>query len=164
MLDANSFIQAKNLHYRMEVVPGFWEWLLKTNESVKIQSIDRVYDELTKNSNQPDELHVWSTANKGLFQTSTSIHTQQIYAEIANHIATHPVYSTTEVQRFLSGADPWLIASAKTLGGVIVTHEVIVPNTSRKVKIPNIASDFGINYMDVFDLLELTDDKLVLRS
>lgn len=164
LLDANSFIQAKNLHYRMGVVPGFWEWLLKEHETLDIRSIDRVYDELTKNSNDPDQLHKWSAAHKALFQDSTSIQIQQIYGEIANHVAAHPVYSQAEVQRFLSGADPWLIAAAKALGGIIVTHEVIVPNTSRKVKIPNIAREFGVEWIDVFDLLELTEDRLVLEN
>lgn len=27
LLDANTYIQAKSLHYRMNVVPGFWSWL-----------------------------------------------------------------------------------------------------------------------------------------
>ncbi|WP_263289711.1 DUF4411 family protein [Pseudomonas sp. P5_C3] len=27
MLDANSYIQAKNTHYRMGFYPGFWDWL-----------------------------------------------------------------------------------------------------------------------------------------
>ncbi|MFC2993598.1 DUF4411 family protein [Halomonas tibetensis] len=27
LLDANTYIQAKSLHYRMHIVPGFWEWL-----------------------------------------------------------------------------------------------------------------------------------------
>lgn len=164
LLDANSFIQAKNLHYRMGVVPGFWEWLLKVHETVDIRSIDRVYDELTKNNNDPDELHKWSTAHKAFFKDSTSIQIQQIYGDIANHVAAHPVYSQAEVQRFLGGADPWLIAAARALGGIIVTHEVIVPETSRKVKIPNIAREFDVEWMDVFDLLELTEDRLVLEN
>ncbi|MRJ45693.1 DUF4411 family protein [Idiomarina loihiensis] len=164
LLDANSFIQAKNLHYRMEVVPGFWEWLLKVHETADIRSIDHVYDELTKSNNDPDELHKWSTAHKAFFKDSTSIQIQQIYGDIANHVAAHPVYSQAEVQRFLGGADPWLIAAARALGGIIVTHEVIVPETSRKVKIPNIAREFDVEWMDVFDLLELTEDRLVLEN
>lgn len=47
LLDANSFIQAKNLHYRMHVVPGFWQWLTSIHPHHRIASIDPIYKELT---------------------------------------------------------------------------------------------------------------------
>ena len=30
LLDANVFIQAKNLHYGMDFCPAFWDWLIHT--------------------------------------------------------------------------------------------------------------------------------------
>ena len=162
LLDANSFIQAKNLHYRMHVVPGFWQWLTSIHPHHQIESIDPIYKELTKNTSDPDELHHWAMSNKSLFKTANSPDTQAVFAEIANYLATHPTYSQTEVSRFLSGADPWLIAAAKTTGAKIVTHEVPVPDNSRKVKIPNVAKTFAVEHVDIFDLLELSECKLVI--
>jgi len=31
LLDANIFIQAKNLHYSFDFCPAFWEWLDRAN-------------------------------------------------------------------------------------------------------------------------------------
>ncbi|RUO48428.1 DUF4411 family protein [Pseudidiomarina donghaiensis] len=132
LLDANSFIQAKNFHYRMNVVPGFWTWLVQKHEKADIRSIDHVYSELTKETPTPDDLHNWSITNKHFFHDSKNTQTQQAYTEIANQVAQHSAYSQGEIARFLTGADPWLIAAARTIGAVIVTHEVMVPTNSTK--------------------------------
>jgi hypothetical protein len=31
LLDANVFIQAKNLHYGFDFCPAFWQWLIDSN-------------------------------------------------------------------------------------------------------------------------------------
>jgi hypothetical protein len=46
LLDANIFIQAKNLHYGFDFCPAFWEWLHAGNEQGKVFSIEKVRDEL----------------------------------------------------------------------------------------------------------------------
>jgi hypothetical protein len=33
LLDANVFIQAKNLHYGFDFCPGFWDWLVASNSA-----------------------------------------------------------------------------------------------------------------------------------
>jgi len=42
LLDANVFIQAKNLHYGLDFCPAFWEWLIANNNSGKVFSIEKV--------------------------------------------------------------------------------------------------------------------------
>jgi hypothetical protein len=32
LLDANVFVQAKNLHYGLDFCPAFWEWLVLMND------------------------------------------------------------------------------------------------------------------------------------
>ena len=34
LLDANVFIQAKNLHYGFDFCPAFWDWLIQQNHNV----------------------------------------------------------------------------------------------------------------------------------
>lgn len=46
LLDANIFIQAKNLHYGFDFCPAFWDWLVVQNEAGKVASIEKVGDEL----------------------------------------------------------------------------------------------------------------------
>ena len=46
LLDANVFIQAKNLHYGLDFCPTFWDWLVDRNEAGIVFSIERVGDEI----------------------------------------------------------------------------------------------------------------------
>lgn len=75
-----------------------------------------------------------------------------------------PLPKKTEKIRFLEGADQWLIAKAGATGQTVVTHEVLVPPTSQKIKIPNICQQFNVPYMSAFDLLETLDAKLILDT
>lgn len=45
LLDANVFIQAKNLHYGFDFCPAFWDWLIANNSQNKVFSIEKVGDE-----------------------------------------------------------------------------------------------------------------------
>jgi len=46
LLDANVFIQAKNLHYGLDFCPAFWDWLIEANARGLVYSIEKVGDEL----------------------------------------------------------------------------------------------------------------------
>jgi Domain of unknown function (DUF4411) len=46
LLDANVFIQAKNLHYGFDFCPAFWDWVEAANRSQSVFSIEKVGDEL----------------------------------------------------------------------------------------------------------------------
>ncbi len=62
LLDANVFIQAKNLYYGFGICPGFWDWLdLSVGHPHSVVSIDRVYDEL---ANGNDDLAKWVKARR----------------------------------------------------------------------------------------------------
>ena len=57
LLDANVFIQAKNLHYGFDFVPAFWDWLIRENSTGKVASVEKVADELRVGR---DELSEWA--------------------------------------------------------------------------------------------------------
>ncbi len=40
LLDANVFIQAKNLHYGLDFCPAFWAWLVINNQAEMVFSIE----------------------------------------------------------------------------------------------------------------------------
>ena len=48
LLDANTFIEAKNRYYSMTICLGFWDWLLYANLNAGVSSIRFVQQELTK--------------------------------------------------------------------------------------------------------------------
>lgn len=59
LLDANVFIQAKNLYYGLDFCPAFWEWLIKRNEDEAVFSIEKIGDEIAAGG---DELATWAAA------------------------------------------------------------------------------------------------------
>lgn len=59
LLDANVFIQAKNLHYGFDFCPGFWDWIDTENQKGNIFSIEKIRDELLAGH---DELTEWAKA------------------------------------------------------------------------------------------------------
>ena len=57
LLDANVFIQGKNLHYGLDFCPAFWDWLIENNAANKVFSIEKVGDEIEAGG---DELADWA--------------------------------------------------------------------------------------------------------
>ena len=57
LLDANDFIQAKNLHYGFDFCPAFWDWIDDANAHSRVFSINRVADELAGGA---DDLTTWA--------------------------------------------------------------------------------------------------------
>ena len=64
LLDANVFIQAKNLHYGLDFCPAFWDWLVQSNAAGGVYSIEKVGDEIDAGS---DELSDWGAQRGALF-------------------------------------------------------------------------------------------------
>lgn len=151
LLDSNTFIQAKNLYYRMDVFPCYWDWIIQQNQAAIVSSINFVYDELATGN---DGLAVWAKENKYLFIGTDDEDTQNAYAEVAEYIASNQAgMKVNAMGDFLSGADPWLIAKARTTNAIVVTHEKKDPLNRKKFLIPNVAEHFGVECLNTFDLL-----------
>ena len=56
-------------------------------------------------------------------------------------------------RRFLSGADPWLLAHAMVYGGAVVTLEQRVKDDSKQAKIPNVGDNFRVQSMTTYGML-----------
>jgi hypothetical protein len=69
VLDANVFIQAKNLHYGFDFCPAFSDWLDSQAASAAVMSIEKVGDELKAGA---DELATWASARPQLFMPPDS--------------------------------------------------------------------------------------------
>lgn len=160
LLDANSYIQAKNLHYQMSFCPAYWDWLDQQYEASALASIRTVYDELSEGD---DELSEWVKERKAQFLPVSGDEIQEQFAEVAQHVVDLEGKKPEFVAEFLSKADPWLIAAAASLdGGTVVTHETPVPADSTKVKIPNICSAFEVPCITTFELLNRLEARFVL--
>lgn len=152
LMDSNAFIQAKNHFYRFSFCPGFWDWILSQHNGGVLFSIEMVASELKQ---RQDDLSQWvqSITPNGFFITpGAQVATTQ--AVVSRWVIAQGDFSQAEKARFLSRADPWLIAEAIENGHEIITFEEPVPSNSSKVKIPNVASNFGVKCVSLFDVLE----------
>jgi hypothetical protein len=68
LLDANVFIQAKNLQYGFDFCPAFWDWLTHSHTASKLRSIRQVGDELLAGA---DELAAWADVQGDAFFVPT---------------------------------------------------------------------------------------------
>jgi hypothetical protein len=151
LLDANVFIEAKNRYYSFDICPGFWEWMDQAAPAGTSHSITKVYDELVAGN---DGLAKWIKSRKdGRFLDVSDPPTQQAFAKVAQTVQRGP-YTPEAKRKFLSGADPWLVAKAMTISAVIVTHERADPKSIRRVPLPNICSNFCVSHTDTFRHLQ----------
>ena|SRR5271157_4289422 len=148
-LDANVLIQAKNGPYGFDIAPTFWELIDQKFEEKIICTSTLVYKELADGN---DELAAWikQRRDSGCF-VEPDQEVQNNLSAIADYVnKNYPVHEAAE---FLAGADPWVIALAKATDSVVVTQEKLVGSESKKVKIPNICKQFGVSYIDTYQLL-----------
>jgi hypothetical protein len=101
LLDANVFIQAKNLHYGLDFCPAFWQWLLDQNATGQVLSIDKVADEIMAGG---DELTDWMRDHgNSLFVRTGAAAAAQFGAVSA--WATQQEYEPAAINTFLQVAD-----------------------------------------------------------
>lgn len=160
LLDANTFVEAKNRYYNMTVCPAYWQWILLKRAAEIVASISMVGDELKKGD---DELASWAKDHPELFIDVYDEPTQACFAMIAEFVVSHAArMKVGAVEDFLSGADPWLIAKAMTTGCTVVTHERHHADVVKKFLIPNVCDVFGVSWMNTFDLLYKLEARFVL--
>ena len=157
LLDANVFIQAKNLHYGFDFCPAFWDWLEVANEQRIVFSIERVRDELTAGN---DELSTWAEQLGEDFFLSPDPQVVAAFGRVSSWVTTQG-YDPAAITTFLQVADYYLVAHALAHNFVVVTHEVPAP-TIRKVKIPNVCIGLGIRHMTPFEMLRREGARFVL--
>lgn len=148
-LDADTFIESNKGPYAFEIAPSFWTFLHERATEGIIASSTMVCDEIVTGN---DDIASWARErrNIGLF-VEPDEPVQATLREIADFVQNN--YRRVHADKFLGGADPWLIAHAKTYGGRIVTYEREVPSNSQKVKIPNICNEFDIQSLNLYAML-----------
>lgn len=159
LLDANVFIQAKNLHYGFDFCPAFWDWLIKQNQAGRFASVEKVADELQGGA---DELAEWSRSlGDGFFLRPDDAVVGAFNA--VSDWANRQGYEPGAVATFLQVADYWLISHALAHNWTVVTHEVPA-DTFRKVKIPNAGIGLGLRCISPYDMLRREGARFVLQA
>ena len=157
LLDANVFIQAKNLHYGFDFCPAFWEWLVVQNATGKVASIEKVADELYAGD---DELSDWaSDRGDGFFLAPDDAVPPAL--RTVSRWANSQDYEQAAVATFLQVADYWLVAHALAHQCIIVTHEIPADST-RKIKIPNACIGLVPRCVSPYEMLRRERARFVL--
>lgn len=157
LLDANVFIQAKNLHYGFDFCPAFWQWLIENNQKEKVYSIEKVADEIEAGN---DKLSEWAKERGTAFFLKPDEAILPAFGRVTEW-ATGQGYDQAAVSTFFQVADYYLIAYALAHGHVIVTHEVASPSTKR-IKIPNVCVGLKIKSMTPYEMLRKERARFVL--
>ena len=157
LLDANVFIQAKNLHYGFDFCPAFWEWLVKQNTSKRVFSIDKVADEIAAGD---DDLKAWAKKQGTGFFLMTDANVAAQFGKVSEW-ANSQNYEPVAINTFLQVADYYLVAHALAGKFVIVTHEVPSESTKR-IKLPNVCAGLGLRCMNPYEMLRRENARFVL--
>jgi hypothetical protein len=159
VLDANIFIQAKNLHYGLDFCPAFWDWLIAENAAGRVFSIDKVSDELAAGA---DELSTWAASRGNGFFLAPDAVVVPALASVSTW-ASSQSYEPSAVSTFLQIADFYLVAHALAHGLTVVTHEIPSASTKR-IKIPNACIGLGVTHMTPFEMLRRERARFVLGA
>jgi hypothetical protein len=157
LLDANVFIQAKNLHYGMDFCPAFWDWLVEKNAQEKVFSIEKVADEIVAGQ---DELVQWADQRGSDF----FLKPDQAMLSALERVSSWAVgqnYDPAAVNTFFQVADYYLVAYAVAHEHIIVTHEVASSST-KEIKIPNACIGLGIRCVTPYEMLRRERARFVL--
>lgn len=159
VLDTNVFIEAHRRYYAFDLVPAFWDTLVRLAEEGEIESIDRVKEELLKGNE--DRLVVWVTQDfTHAFRTTDDEAVRVGYGEIIAWATNNVQFLPAAKDEFARLADGWLVAYAYQKGRRIVTHEVMKPEVRNRIPIPNVCHAFGVGFLDTFRMLRELGVKL----
>jgi hypothetical protein len=157
LLDANVFIQAKNLHYGFDFCPAFWHWLVEQNAAGRVFSVEKVGNELLAGA---DELATWATSQGAELFLAPDAGTLASLSHVSRWV-TSQRYDQAAVNTFLQVADYYIVSQAHALGYSVVTHER-PGNSIQKVKIPNPCIALGIRCLTPFEMLRAEHAQFIL--
>jgi hypothetical protein len=158
VLDSNIFITAARQHYPFDLVPSFWTCLEQHAATGRVQSIDRVQDELVHGK---DELATWVAGPfAGAFKATNGAATIAEFRAAMAWAGTQKQLMPAAVAEFAKCADGWLVAYAKAEALTVVTHETFAPDCRNRVKIPNVCKHFGVTYVGTLEMLRGLGAKL----
>lgn len=155
LIDANVLMTAADYHYPNDVAPGFWEQILEMLNAGQACIPKSVHGELV--AYKQKWLTGWVETNiaKSFILNEDQAQLQNL-AQVTEWV-THgrqPEVRPHERQKFLTGADPRIIAAAMATQSVIVTYEkpVNAPD-ALKLKIPDVAAQFEVACIGPVEML-----------
>jgi hypothetical protein len=163
LLDADSLIRSKREHYALDFCPGFWDALLSAFHRGRVASIVPIRKELLRGR---DALADWvkEEVPDEFFQSVETEDVQITYSEVIQWVDAREQYSRAAKQKFVSGADPALIAHARVKKFVLATYEVASPESKALIKLPDVARHFKVECVPPYVMLRRLKVVLALKK
>lgn len=155
LVDSDVFISAKNRYYAFTICPGFWDSLIHHHARGCVHSLDRVRDELLAGREEEDLVKwVKNDVPQEFFAPTRDAAIVQAYGEIMLWVQRNPQYLDSAKAKFATEADGWLVAYAFVTSEDIVTNEQPRPDARSRVLLPDVCSQFDVQYHDTFAMLK----------
>lgn len=156
LLDTNVLIQAHKDYYATDLVSTFWTYLAV---SPTINSIDKVKNEIDKKN---EFLFNWARNDFKHWESTENKKTAEQYLRLITWSNTHKQFADYAKEEFKSQnkADAWLVAHALATKRVVVTDEKFNIDIKKRIPIPNVCKEFGVRYINTFDMLRELQIKL----
>ena len=145
-LDTSVLINGWNKHYRRDVFPHVWDELGRRLACGQARVPWEVYKEIDK---QADELREWISQYKEFIKRPSSDELRLIRDLMA-------IFPNMAAQGgSINAADPWVIVSAQSVNGIVVTDEKpqAVAKPTKPPKITFVCEQLGIPWMAPIDFL-----------
>jgi hypothetical protein len=143
-LDTSFLVNGWQKQYSPDVFPVIWDELDKLMRQGRLSSCDEVYRDLEK---QDDGLFAWAKVHRSIFCTPE----KRTLESLKVILEAFPNYSA--VGGKISRSDPWIIAHARTVGGIVVTDEISAPRQRKTLppKMPDTCDALGIPWLKPID-------------
>jgi len=153
VLDCNVFTEAARRYYAFDLVPSFWQALVTHAKNGRLESTDRVKDEIDRGN---DPLKEWANSVfHPWFISTNQTDVIQAYGQLMVWADEQRQFDRAAKAEFSreDNADAWVVAYAKAKGRVVVTHEMPNPEVRKRIPIPNVCEAFAVEYVDTFQML-----------
>ena len=159
IIDANILILSNRQLYPFDIMPSFWDQLIEKGAE-KTVLIDKIKSEIYRGG---DELAQWLRENQENFIEKDMNDPEVIaaYTRIIQSVTDNSQYTQAAKDEFAEVADSWLCAHALAHDYVIITQEKRSPESKKRVLIPNVCEEFGIEYIDLLTFLREIQMRIV---
>lgn len=149
-LDTSAFINPWNHYYAPDLTPGYWRDLSRLVSDRKVIVSEEVREELERIE---DSLRDWARLNIAVWHPLSD----PVQDVVTNIMATWGKLVDSRKDR--SRADPFVIATAKVTGSVVVTGEQ--HGTEKKPQIPFVCEHLDVPWLDVYAFVREAGIQLV---
>ncbi len=148
-LDTSALINPWNRYYAPDLAPGYWRDIPRLVQEKRVVMSEEVRDEIDR---VEDDLKAWARSNVPTWHPLTD-DVQEIVSHIMGNWG-----QLVDVRKDRSRADPFVIATAKVLGAVVVTDEK--HGTTKDPRIPFVCERLNVPCMNVYAFVREAEVRL----